>query len=71
MPAARVLGVLLIAAGVFLLWKRPTYPSHQEVVRIGDFKASVEEKKPLPAWLGIAGIAAGVALLLVRARREE
>jgi hypothetical protein len=67
----RVIGLILIVAGVFVLWKKPTYAKHEDVVRIGDFKASVDEREPIPAGWGIAGVAAGTILLLVGDRRRS
>ena len=71
MKLQRVIGVLLIVAGVFVLWKRPTYATREDVVRIGDFKASVDERQAVPPWLGVAGVAAGVILLLVAERKRD
>ena len=71
MKLQRVIGVVLIVAGVFVLWRRPTYPTHQDVVRIGDFKASVDEREAVSPWWGVAGIAVGTVLLLVGDRRRE
>ncbi|HET9950410.1 MAG TPA: hypothetical protein VFS09_01320 [Candidatus Eisenbacteria bacterium] len=71
MKLYRVLGLVLIVAGVFVLWKRPTYATRQDVVRIGDFKASVDERQAVPAWLGVGGVAAGAILLLVGDRRRD
>jgi hypothetical protein len=64
------IGVVLIVVGVFVLWKRPTFSTSQEVVRIGDFKASVDEVKPIPLWWGVVGIGAGVVVLLAAGRRR-
>ena len=65
------LGVLLILAGVFILWKRPTYMTRQDVVRIGDFKASMDQQESVPIWWGAAGVGAGVVLLLAASRRRD
>jgi len=65
------IGVALIAAGVFVLWLRPTYAVRQDVLRIGEFKASVDQREPIPAWWGGAGIAAGTVLLLLGTRRRD
>lgn len=65
------IGVALIALGVLVLWMRPTYPVRQDVLQIGDFKASVDQREPIPAWWGAASAAAGTVLLLVAARRRD
>jgi uncharacterized membrane protein len=66
----QIVGVVLILAGIFVLWKRPTYTTRQDVVEIGEFKASVDQKESLPPWVGAAGIGAGVVLLLLSSRRR-
>ena len=71
MKLYRAIGLVLIIAGVFVLWKRPTYATHEEVMRIGDFKATVDERKAIPAWAGVAGVAVGTILLLIGERRKS
>jgi hypothetical protein len=66
----RILGTALILLGVYILWQRPTYSSQRNVVEIGDFKASVDEVKAIPPWWGVAGVGAGVVLLLVAGRKR-
>jgi hypothetical protein len=67
----QIIGLVLVALGVFVLWKRPAYTSQEDVVKFGDFKASVNTEKPIPAGWGAAAIAAGVVLLLAGARKRE
>lgn len=66
----QIVGVVLILAGIFVLWKRPTYTTRQDVVEIGEFKASVDQKESLPPWVGAAGIGAGAVLLFLAGRRK-
>ena len=70
MRIRQILGVTLIVAGVLVLWKRPTYPTRQDVVKIGEFKASVDRQEAVPLWVGAAGVGAGIVLLLAGARRR-
>jgi uncharacterized membrane protein len=69
-PRLALAGLLLIAAGVFVLAWEPTYTKERSVVNLGDFHASVEEKHPVPAWLGVASVAGGVMLLAAGLRRR-
>ena len=70
MRVLQVLGVVLVIAGVVLLWKRPTFRTRQDVVEIGEFKASVEQQEGLPLWVGAAAAGAGVLLLVASSRRR-
>ncbi len=70
MRPLQIVALLLIAASVFVLWKRPTYTTRQNVIELGDFKASVDERESIPVWLGAVGVGAGVVLLLVAGRKR-
>jgi|GEM_PF-1580969 len=65
----QVLGIILVIVGVVILWRRPTYRSRQDIVTIGDVKASVEQREGIPLWIGAAAAGAGVLLVLVGSRR--
>lgn len=58
-----LVGILLLALGVFIVFRGMTYKSRDEVVRVGDLKASVEEKRAVPTWVGGVAIVAGIVLL--------
>ena len=63
-----LVGLLLIGAGTFLLWKRPTYRQRRDVLEVGEFKASVRTEENLPLWIGPTLIAVGVGTLLLGTR---
>jgi hypothetical protein len=71
MRPTQIIGVLLIIAGIFVLWKRPTYTDKKDVVEIGDFKASVKERETIPSWIGYVSIGAGVILLIAANRGQN
>ena len=58
-----LVGILLLALGAFILFRGMTYKSKDEVLRVGDLKASVTEKHPVPTWAGGLAIVAGVVLI--------
>jgi uncharacterized membrane protein YidH (DUF202 family) len=67
----KLIGILLIAFGIFALVAGGIgYTDRDTVVDIGPLEAQVEERKTLPLSpiLGVASIAAGVALVVVGAR---
>ena len=67
--AMRVLGVILIALGGYLLARGLTYRTSREVVQVGDFKATVRQEHALPRWTGGIAIVAGIVLVFARRRR--
>ncbi|HET9294051.1 MAG TPA: hypothetical protein VFO06_07125 [Gemmatimonadales bacterium] len=70
MRSSQILGLLLILAGVVLLWLRPAYTTKKNVLEIGDVKASVDEEQRIPKWVGGVAIGAGLVLIVGAARRQ-
>jgi len=71
MKRTAIVGVVLIVLGIAALaYQGISYTSRETVVDIGPLHATTDRQKtlPLPPVLGIAAIAGGVVLLLVKAR---
>jgi hypothetical protein len=72
MNAARIAGIVLIAAGALALvyggfsWTRET-----QQAKLGPLELSVKERQTvnIPVWAGVAAIAVGGALLLFGGRK--
>jgi hypothetical protein len=69
MRILQIVGALLIAAGLFVLIKAPTYSSEKSVFKIGDVEAKVSQEHAIPPWAGGAAVAVGVVLIVVGARK--
>jgi hypothetical protein len=69
MRIVQVLGVLLIAGGLYVLLKSPTYSSDKSLFKVGQVEARVREDHEIPPWVGGAAVAAGLVLVVVGARR--
>ncbi len=65
-----LVGILLLVVGAFIVFRGMTYKSRDEVLRVGDLKASVEEKRAVPTWVGGVAIVAGIALLAAGMKRR-
>jgi hypothetical protein len=61
-PQALV-GIVLLVLGAFILFRGMTYKSKDEVLKVGDVKASVEQKHAVPTWAGGVALVAGLVLL--------
>jgi hypothetical protein len=70
MRVLQILGVLLIAGGLFVLVKSPSYSSDKSVFKVGNVEAKVAQEHAVPAWAGGAALAAGVVLIVVGARKR-
>lgn len=70
MKGLSVVGLLIAALGVFILIKGLTYKKSDTVLDVGPLKASVEERKAIPEWVGVAAIVGGLVLVGAGARRK-
>jgi hypothetical protein len=63
-------GIFLIAIGAAAFMGKLDFTQDKEVVKIGGLSASVKEEKSAPQWLGVVGIAVGLALVGAGALRK-
>lgn len=69
MNAVRIMAIVLIVAGVLgLAYGSFSYTKETQEVKLGPLELSVKNKETvnIPVWAGVAAIAAGVLLLIVR-----
>ncbi|MDE2305687.1 MAG: hypothetical protein KGL34_09015 [Gammaproteobacteria bacterium] len=59
----QICGLLLVAAGFYVLIGAPTYPRDRSVLKFGEFEATVRERQPVPPWSGGLSIGLGAALV--------
>jgi hypothetical protein len=66
-----IAGLLLLAAGLFVALKGVSYSTSQSNLRVGDFRASLEERRMIPPWIGWTGAGLGLVLVVagLRSRR--
>jgi multidrug transporter EmrE-like cation transporter len=68
MNAARIVGILLIVAGVLALaFGGFSYTKETHSAKLGPIELSMKEKQSvnIPMWAGIGAIVAGAALIVV------
>ena len=69
MNGIKILAIVLIVAGILgVMYGKFSYTKETHDAKLGPIELSVKEKQTVnvPAWAGVAAIAAGAALLLVR-----
>jgi hypothetical protein len=71
MRALSLAGLLLVAAGLFVAVRGVSYSSRRSDIRVGDFRASLEERRTIPPWIGWTGAALGVVLVVAALRRRR
>ena len=72
MSGIRILAIVLIVAGLLgVLYGKFSYTKETHDAKLGALELSFKEKQTVnvPAWAGVAAIAAGAALLLVPTKR--
>ena len=69
MRIIQIIGALLIAGGLYVLIKAPTYSSDKSLFKVGEVEARVRQHHEIPPWAGGAGIAAGLVLVVAGVRR--
>jgi drug/metabolite transporter (DMT)-like permease len=69
MRILQIVGAILIAGGLFVLIKAPSYSSEKSVFKIGDVEAKVSQEHAISPWLGGAAVLAGVVLIVAGVRK--
>ncbi len=70
MRILQIVGALLLAAGLFILIKSPTYPTEQSVFKLGDIEAKVNREQSVPPWIGGVALGAGFVLIVAGFRKK-
>jgi hypothetical protein len=65
-----LLGIVLLAIGAYIVFRGISYSSKEEVLRVGDMKATVESKEAIPTWAGGLAMVAGVVLIAAGMKRR-
>ena len=71
MGAIRIMAIVLIVAGILgVVYGKFSYTKETHDAKIGSLELSIKDKQTVnvPAWAGVAAIAAGGVLLFVRAK---
>jgi hypothetical protein len=60
-----IAGAVLMAGGLFILIKAPTYSSEDSVLKVGNLEAKMLREHTIPPWAGGVAVGAGLVLVLV------
>ena len=70
MRSLMISGVLLIAVGLFVILKPPSYSREESVLKFGDLEAKVQQQRTVPGWVGGVLLGAGCVLVVFGARKR-
>jgi len=59
-----VIGLILVAAGIWILSGHASYQQTDTLMQIGSAKITATHDKAVPGWAGIAGVVVGALLAL-------
>ena len=63
MKASSIIGLVLIAGGLFLILRPRHYATQHNVLKFGGLTATVRQERALPGWVGGTILGAGLVLL--------
>lgn len=64
-------GLVLIAVGLWIIIRPPSYSREESVFRFGEIEAKMQEQRPVPGWAGGVALGAGLVLVLVGVVRKS
>jgi hypothetical protein len=70
MRALQISGVILIAIGLWMILRPPSYSREESVVKLGNLEAKMQQEHQVPQWVGGIALGAGVVLLFVGMRKR-
>ncbi len=59
-----VIGIILLAAGIWVVAGHAFYPQTETLLQIGSAKLTATHDEGVPQWIGIVGIVVGALLAL-------
>jgi hypothetical protein len=59
-----LLGIVLLGLGGYILVRGINYTSDKAVLKVGEFHATMEQKRSIPPWVGGVAVAAGVVMIM-------
>jgi hypothetical protein len=65
-----LVGLLIAAVGGVVVFRGLTYTKDKSVLEVGGLKASIEEKRTVPTWVGIVALVGGLGLAVAGAGRR-
>ena len=65
-----ILGLVLAGVGAFIVLRGLNYNYQRSVIRVGEFRTSVEEQRAIPTWVGGVAIVGGLLLVGAGARKR-
>jgi len=69
MRVLQVSGLILIAIGLWVIIRPPSYSRDETVLKLGDIEAKMQQQRAVPGWAGGMALGAGIVIVLVGFRK--
>jgi hypothetical protein len=70
MRALLISGWVLVAIGLWILIRPPSYSHNETVVKLGDIEAKMQQQHTVPGWVGGLALGAGAVLVVFGLRKS-
>lgn len=70
MRAMAISGLVLIAIGLWVIIRPPSYSSEESVIKLGDIEAKMQREHTVPGWVGGLALGAGLVLVVVGLKKR-
>lgn len=70
MRAMAISGLILIALGLWVIVRPPSYSSEESVIKLGDIEAKMQREHTVPEWVGGLALGAGLVLVVVGLKKR-
>jgi hypothetical protein len=71
MRALLISGAILIAAGLFMIFRPPSYSREESVFKLGNIEARMQQEHTIPGWVGGVALGAGAVLVVFGLNRRR
>ncbi len=70
MRALQISGALLLAIGLWVIIRPPSYTREESVFKFGNIEAKMNQERAVPAWVGGMALGAGIVLVVMGFRKR-
>ena len=65
MRALLISALVLIAIGLWIIIRPPSYSREESVFKFGDLEAKMQQQRLVPGWAGGMALGAGLVLVII------
>jgi hypothetical protein len=70
MRALQISGLVLVAIGLWVIIRPPSYSREESVFKLGELEAKMQREHSVPGWVGGLALGAGVVLVVVGLKKR-